>query len=107
MLLKVSVLNKICQNELLKIGHRAGIKRQTLVKKVGKMHRQHHVADADGGGDGLGEGVQVDDPLGLVDGEQRGDGTAHEAELAVVVVLHDIAPRLCISPSSLNSFSMR
>ena len=51
------------------------------------------------GGDGLGEGVQVNDPLGLVDGEQRRDGPTHEAELAIVVILQYPASLLLLRPA--------
>ena len=52
---------------------------------------QHHIADTDGGRNGLGKRVQVDDPPRLVHGEQRGDGTPHKAELAVIIVLQNKA----------------
>lgn len=97
-LLIAALRHEFGQSILLEARHRAGVEAQLLPIDLHESGRQDHVADADGGGDGLGEGVQVDDPLGLVDGEQRGDGTAHEAELAVVVILQYPASLLLLRP---------
>ena len=69
----------------------AGVKIQLPAVAFQQSGRQDHEAHAHGGGDGLGEGVHVNDPPAAVDALQGGDGTAGEAELAVVVVLDDDA----------------
>ena len=82
---------------LLEAGDGAGIEPQLLPERGEQPVGQHHV-DADGRCDGLGKRVQIDDAPSLVHGEQRGDGPAHEAELAVVVVLQNEAVRLPLRP---------
>ena len=53
---------------------------------------ENHVRRPDGGGDGAGEGAQVDDALVKVLALHGGDGPGGVAELAVVIVLHQIPP---------------
>ena len=89
----VAAGEELGQGVLLEGGDGAGVEAQLFPEVGQQRRRQHHEADADGGGDGLGEGVEVDDVPASVDGEQGGDGAAHEAELAVVIILQDAAAR--------------
>ena len=89
----VAAGDELGQGVLLEGGDGAGVKAQLLPEGGQQRRGQDHEADADGGGDGLGEGVEVDDVAAAVDGEQGGDGAAHEAELAVVIVLQNAAAR--------------
>ena len=99
MLLIPSLLQKPGQGILLEAGHGAGVKAQPFPVPGQQLRRQDHIADANGRGDGLGKGVQIDDPLIFADGEQRGDRPPHKAELAVVVVLQNIPLRLLRRPA--------
>lgn len=74
------------QRVLLKAGHGAAVEAQLLLELRHQRPGQHHVADTDGGGEALGEGVHIDDPLRgqTLHGGQRVGG---EAEFGVVIVL--------------------
>ena len=77
------------QNVLLQCRDRTGIEAQLLPVAFQQPGRQHQKAEAHGGGNGLGKGVQVNDPPPVVDALQSGDGAAGVAELTVVIVLND------------------
>ena len=51
--------------------------------------RRHRPAEADAGGEDLGEGADVDDEVAAVELVERGQGLAAEAQQAVRVVLDD------------------
>ena len=97
-LFKIPLTEKTGKGELFEVGNGAGIKTELLVKTVGESWRQHHVADAHGGGKGFGKGVHINDAGGSVEALQRGNGTTMEAEFAVVVVFDDGAPGLFAGP---------
>ena len=63
------------------------------------MGWQHHIAYAEGRSQRLREGVYVDDLFFLVDALQRRDGLAKKAELAVVIILYNIAVGLFAGPA--------
>ena len=86
------------QNVLLQRRDRTGIEAQLLPVAFQQPGRQHQKAEAHRGGNGLGKGVQINDPAPVIDALQGGDGTAGEAELTVVIVLNDGA-RLFLRPS--------
>ena len=77
------------QNVLLQRRDRTGIEAQLLPVAFQQPGRQHQKAEAHRGGNGLGKGVQVNDPAPVIDALQGGDGAASVAELAVIVILND------------------
>ena len=77
------------QNVLLQCRDRTGIEAQLLPVAFQQPGRQHQKAEAPRGGNGLGKGVQVNDPAPVIDALQGGDGTTSVAELAVIVILDD------------------
>ena len=77
------------QNVLLQRRDRTGIEAQLLPVAFQQPGRQHQKAKTHRGGNGLGKGVQVNDPAPVIDALQGGDGTAGVAELAVIVILDD------------------
>ena len=77
------------QNVLLQRRDRTGIEAQLLPVAFQQPGRQHQKAKTHRGGNGLGKGVQVNDPAPVIDALQGGDGTASVAELAVIVILDD------------------
>ena len=90
--IEMPLLQKASQGILLHGGHGAGIKAQLGLILPQQGPGQHHVSDPQRGGQGPGEGVHIDDPVCPVDAAQGGDGAAGEAELAVIVILDEIAP---------------
>ena len=80
-LLKPAAGQKPRQGVLLEGGHGAAIEAQALPEYPHQGGGQDHVADADGGGKGLGEGVHIDDPSAVIHGKQCGHGVGVEAEL--------------------------
>ena len=64
MLFKVALGEKPRQGELLEAGHRAAIKPQLFPIPRQKRRGQNEIADAQRRGDGLGEGVEVDNRCG-------------------------------------------
>ena len=62
------------------------------------MHRQHHVADSDGGRQGFGKGIHINDLFTFIDAEQRGNGLAAYPEFAVVIVLNNVPSILFARP---------
>lgn len=97
-LFKIAFAEKAGEGELFEVGNGAGIKTELLVKTVGEGWRQHHVADAHGGGKGFGESVHINDAGGSVEALQRGNGATMEAKFAVVVVFDDGAAGLFAGP---------
>ena len=77
------------QNVLLQRRNRTGVEAQFLPVAFQQPGRQHQKAETHRGGNGLGKGVQVNDPAPVIDTLQGGDGTAGVAELAVIVILND------------------
>ena len=77
------------QNVLRQRRDRTGIEAQLLPVAFQQPGRQHQKAKTHRGGNGLGKGVQVNDPPPVVDALQSGDGAAGVAELTVVIVLND------------------
>ena len=63
------------------------------------MFRQHHIADTDGGGQCFCKGIDIDDFFKDIDALQGGNRLTGEAELAVVIILDNIAGRRFGSPS--------
>lgn len=63
------------------------------------MWRQHHIADAEGGRERLGEGVDIDDLFFMVDALQWRNGLAEQAEFAVVIILDDVATAFFACPA--------
>ena len=77
------------QNVLLQRRDRTGIEAQLLPVAFQQPGRQHQKAKTHRGGNGLGKGVQVNDPAPVIDALQGRDGTTSVAELAVIVILDD------------------
>ena len=77
------------QNVLLQRRDRTGIEAQLLPVAFQQPGRQYQKAKTHRGGNGLGKGVQVNDPAPVIDALQGGDGTTSVAELAVIVILDD------------------
>ena len=60
MTLKVAVFDQLGENVLHKGGNGAGIKPKLLLVSGNEMLGEHHISDAQGGGNGFGERVQID-----------------------------------------------
>ena len=93
--LKVSVLEELCNDVLLKGGNGAGIKAKARVKLSHKLPRQDHVADTKGRGDGFGKGVQIDHVVPIRKSEQRILGLRGDRKFRFKIVLDDI-PVVCV-----------
>ena len=88
---KISVLKESCNDVLLKGGYGARVKAKTLVKVFYELFGQYHVADTQGGGDGFGKGIEVDD-ITLVRKRKQGIlGLGGNRELGFKVVLYNIS----------------
>ena len=90
-LLKVAAADEARERVLLEVRDGAAVEAELAVEDLDELVGQDHVADADGRRQGLREGVHVDDAAADVDAHHRRDGPAGQTELAVVVVLDDIA----------------
>ena len=97
-LLEITVLDEAGQRILLEVRYRAAVETEFLVEFPDELFRQHHVADADGRGQRLGEGIHVDDPAADIDAHHRRDGPSRQTEFAVVVILDDAAARCRTDP---------
>ncbi len=97
--LEVAVLDKARQHELLHRRHRARVEAERASEPLGQMRGQHRIGDTERGPQAAREGVDVDDAVDGVDALHGGDGTACQAKLAVVVVLHQVAARLLGGPA--------
>ena len=86
------------QGLLLKPGDGAGSVGEHLPVPLQQGGGQDHVGHPDGGGDGPGKGAQVHHPPLPVQPLHSGDGAGGVAELAVVVVLNEVAPRGGVGP---------
>ena len=90
--------NEARQGELLGSRHRGGIEAEFFLVSVHKRQGQNHIRDAEGRTQALGKRVGVDDTRRGVHTHERRNGTARKTELAVVVVLDDVAARLLACP---------
>ena len=90
--------NEARQGELLGSRHRGGIEAEFFLVGIHKRQGQNHVGDAKGRTQALGKCVGVDDTRRGVHAHERRNGTARQTELAVVVVLDNVAPRLLACP---------
>ena len=59
---EVAVLDKLCQNKLFEKRHGAGIKSELFFKGFKKSLREYQISDTQGGGNGVGKGVEIEDP---------------------------------------------
>ena len=91
MLFKMAPTQKTGQRILLKGRHGAAVKTQFFLKISHQSIRQHHIADTDGGGQGLGEGVHVYHPAVAVQGLHGGNGVGVESEFRVVIILDNVS----------------
>ena len=57
---KVSAVNKLCKNKLLKGWHCAWIEAELFIKFAHKAFGQNHISNAERGRDSLGKGVHID-----------------------------------------------
>ena len=90
-LFQIAFPDKAHEGVLLKVGHRAGIKAHPALKLLGQTAGQYHVTDPHGGGQTFGERVDIDDFLQKIDALQGGDRLSGQTELAVIIVLDDVA----------------
>ena len=86
---KVSGGQEILQQNLFQNGNAAGHKSGTLTVKRNETCWQDHKACADGGCDGSGKSVYIDDPLHFTEGEECVLCLGGRAEFGVVVVFND------------------
>ena len=93
---KILLVQKTRERILLHRRHGGGVEAELRAVALGQALGQDHIADAQRGRERAREGVDIDHAPRAVDALQRGDGAQREAELAVVIVLDDIAalPRL-------------
>lgn len=96
---KITTLQKPGQHILLQRRHGGGIKGHSLRICRHKLRRQHQIADAEGGRDGLGEGIEIDRTATGVQTLQWRNGFACEAELTVVIVLQNKTVRRGLTPA--------
>lgn len=90
----MSAGDKPGENVLLQSRNRTGIEPQLPAVPLQQPGRQHQKAQTHGGGDRLGEGVQVDDPPAEINALQGRNRAAGEAEFAVVIIFDDGAFRI-------------
>ena len=90
-LFKIALGQEPGQRHLLQAGDGAGIKAQGVIESGDQVLGQDQVADAEGRGQALGKGVDIDHFFHHVDALQGRDGPPGQTELTVVVVLDDIA----------------
>ena len=83
---------KARQGHLLNGRNRRGLATPLPMEAIGQMGGKHHEAKPQAGSDGAREGVEVHHPLSGVDALKGGNRAALMAELAIVVVLDDVAP---------------
>ena len=94
---KVPAAQKTLQSILLEARNGAAVEPKPGLKLRHQRLRQNHITDADGGSQGLGEGVHVDHPVTAVHREQSGHRVSIKAEFRIIIVLND--PLLsCFAP---------
>ena len=58
--LKITAVNELCNNKLLKGGNGAGVKSELFLKCFNELFGKHHIAHTQGGRNGFREGVKID-----------------------------------------------
>ena len=96
--LEVASRHELRQRKLLKAGDRAREEAQLAAVETHEGVGQHHVGNAYGGYKCLGECVQIDDAITVILREQGRTQACAKGELAIVVILDEVAPRVCRQP---------
>ena len=90
--LEIPVVHQLGQHVLHEGGDGAGVEAQLFRKDPHEVLGEYHVPHAEGGGDGLGEGVEVDHVVVGRQGEQSLGGLGGHRKLGFVIVLNDVPP---------------
>ena len=69
--LKITVVDQLGENVLHKDRNRAGIEAELFLISRHKVLGEHHIADAQGRRNGLGEGIQIDHVIAIGQRKQR------------------------------------
>ena len=87
---KITIIDQFCQHILHKGGNGAGIKSQILPKYLGKVLGKHHIANTQRRGNGLGEGIQIDDTVVFGQSKQGLRRLGGNGEFRFKIVLNDV-----------------
>ena len=89
--LEVALIDKLSQGVLLEGGDGAAEIAQAAVELLHERHRQHHIADADGGCEAFGKGIHVDYLAAHIHAEQGRDRLSYQPKFRVVVIFNNIS----------------
>ena len=79
--LEIAAVEQLSQHKLLEGGDGTGVKAQLFIESLHHGWRENHVADSDGGGNGFGEGIHIDNIHALCHGKKGAFRLAGHGEL--------------------------
>ena len=89
--LEVALIAKLSQGVLFEGGDGAAEIAQAAVELLHERHRQHHIADADGGCEAFGKGIHVDYLAAHIHAEQGRDRLSYQPKFRVVVIFNNVS----------------
>ena len=96
--LVIAILNKLLQNKLIHSGNRRTEKTASLLIQREDLRRKNNVAHSDRRRYGFRKSSCIDHSAAAVISLQRRDRLPLIAELTVIIIFYDIAPRFLIRP---------